>query len=213
MDIKAAVMGLEGVEADAATKLVEALEAEMSKASKERDQAVHSRNEARAEQKALKDKVSELEGKVQEINDAGLSEQEKLTKEFEKLKADKEALAKTVAEKDAALERTTRDNAISQVHGSIKWNRDFIPAEDSLRGVNAALEGVDLTDKAAVDAAVKSYLEARPNYVLAEGASGAGTVKGGMAPPAVSLESLSGADLLKPENQLAILTADQAASA
>jgi len=214
MDIKAVVNQVEGLEADAAAALISKLETAVSAIEKERDQAVHSRNEARDQMKATKERVAELESKVEEINNQGLSEQDKLAKQMEKLQAERDQYAKTAAEKEAALERTTRENMIGRIHDKQRWNRELVPAEDTLRGISAALEGVDLSDEAAVQAKVKEYVEARPSYILAEGASGAGIEKGGGAASTVpNIDELSGAELLDEKTQLAILQADVAQAA
>lgn len=214
MDIKEAIGKLEGVDEATKATLTSSLTDIVDAANKERDGAVHARNRASDSEKALKSEMAEMKSQMETLQNEDMSEADKLAKENEKTVKERDAL---LAERDTLttqLSTNKRDNAVGRIHDGIKWNREHIPADDTLAGISRALNDVDLEDKAAVKAATDEYLTARPHYVMADSNGGVGSQNDGGQNPGGdgrSATDLDGVNVLDKDELNNALAADKAA--
>jgi len=177
MDFKEMLSGVEGLDDEKTEAILGAITTEIEKASKERDNAIHARNRDKDALKELKEQVEELRQAKEDLENKDMSEVEKTAKQMEKLQAQLDTLSRERDEAQGTIAKMQKDGIISKLHSEISWNRELVPAADSLALVSRELEGVDLSDEKAAKAALDAALKERPSYIMADKKGGVGSKK------------------------------------
>lgn len=124
-----------------------------------------------------------LADKVEEITSKDMSEVQKIQKASEKAAAAHAQAVKELEAERSAHASTRRTHLMDVIHGGIRFNTKLINQDDTRRLVEAALNGVeDLSDKAAVDKAIKPFVERNKALILTDLTGGAGTTNSSQQP-------------------------------
>lgn len=133
------------------------------------------------DKRKFKERAEESEKKLKEIEDAKLPEAERVQKQLEELRAEREAAkAELVAERERVAAKE-RDNEILKLAGTIKWVKDT-PSETSNLIVKNRLADVDLTDKAKVEEILNGIKETHKAFISADAPGGTGGKSGDGVP-------------------------------
>jgi len=128
-----------------------------------------------AEKKATQEKYEELANKLEEIQSADMSDMEKLQKEVEKAQSNREKLEAELNETKQAYKNTTRKYELERIGGKINF-LDTIPNDLREMSIEAAFKGVeDFTDEAAVNEALKGYVDSHKGIIASDKPSGGGS--------------------------------------
>jgi len=123
------------------------------------------------EKKALQSKVQEYEEQLEAIKTGGLSEQEKLKKDMEKLIKTKEAMEKELNDSKASLLKLDRNYKLEKIGSKIKF-LDSIPEDLRKYSIESAFKDVeDLDDTSAVDSVLQKYTESYKGIIATESAA------------------------------------------
>jgi len=188
MDIDAMVGAVEGLTDEQKSALRAKLEAEQANIERletENRQAKASRDEARSKQKERADEIAKLQAQIDALEGKDLPEIEKLQREREKIASDLEKASAALEAEKQAHASALRTHEVDRVHGSINWNRDAINDGGSRVLIGNALAEVDLSDEAAVKAAVDAFTSSNKGLIAAEIKGGAGSRPSAPSAPAV----------------------------
>ncbi len=120
------------------------------------------------EKKALQQKVREYEEQLESIKTGGLTEQEKLKKEMEKLLKTKETIEKELNESKNTMVKLQRDYKLEKIRGKIKY-LDTIPEDLRKYSVENAFKEVEnLDDEKEVESVLKSYTDAYKGIIASD---------------------------------------------
>jgi len=124
-----------------------------------------------AEKKALQEKITGYEEQLEQIKSGGLSEQEKLKKELEKLSKVKETMEKELNETKANHLKVQRDYKLEKIGGKVKF-LDTIPEELRKYSISSAFKDVeDLEDEKEVEKVLGTFTDAYKGIIASDSAA------------------------------------------
>jgi len=151
--------------------------------SKLRD-AVNHADRLKNERNDLKEKFAELQKRMDEADDAKLTDVEKLKKQLDSLSAQFQQAQGDLETERQSHAKTLREHQLDSVQRSVNFDPSLVNDSQARALVAAALADVDLADQALVDAAVATLKRDSEALILAPGGGGgAGTRKTGNAAP------------------------------
>lgn len=146
---------------------------------KQLDEAKAAQGRILEEKKTLQARNDELTKKLADIQDADLTESEKLNKSLEASNARIEALTQELESAKTATNSMERTHAVDRIHSGIPWHREVINADHSRALLDNALRDIDLSDETAVSNAMASFNETIKGLTSAKVNGGSGTKNGG----------------------------------
>jgi len=123
------------------------------------------------EKKELQQKVKEYEEQLEAIKTGGLTEQEKLKKEMDKLLKTKETMEKELNESKNTMVKLQRDYKLEKIGSKIKF-LDTIPEDLRKYSIANAFNNVeDLDDEKEVENVLKQYTESYSGIIASDGSA------------------------------------------
>ena len=123
-------------------------------------------------------RISDLETKMEEMQNSDLSELDKMKKEFEKLTGLQTTTTDQLDQERKKTEQLLKDHKIDGIVAGMKFIEGYSP-EDARIILAQRLSGVDLENKEAVAAKVVEFQTANKGVLVADTGGGAGSNAGG----------------------------------